>query len=479
MDTKLRVRSRHAWLGFALFLASSTSQAEVTLVPGTDLMGGDYKGFALDAASPETCRQACADDAKCKSFTYVNPGVKGPAAMCYLKDSVPASTANACCTSGKKSGAIKIAPTPPGPPAPSPGKDAGNTPIILGKLLVPAAKPAVLVNLPPGLVFTLKGDMTGWTPLTNGAPKGGVSVVKLKNGEGRVIVRAGDGDLYVAPINLLNPGTLDTAAWIALGRSPRSEPHCQPNVSTQDPFSDFACVYLGKNGSVTLSTITANTSGNRSYLGGQNAGSRPTLVPDFSETNYLKKGFEHSYEVLARDGGLGAFRLKINGMVSQDDLYKSVPAKNYDNEDPSDWQKMSAAMATPIDCARDSLCAVGTGSDQVMTFALAHQPLSEIRKDLGSFVSPGKVPSGLSTDIAPALVQLSKRNEVFVRGKNGHIYRWRLSNKPADAQWQDMGGDAMAGSSITCRANNEQPMCFIQATDGKIYWRKFDSQVAL
>jgi hypothetical protein len=48
------------------------------------------------------CQQQCADNAPCRAWTYVNPGVQGPQARCYLKGSMPVEVANACCTSGIK-----------------------------------------------------------------------------------------------------------------------------------------------------------------------------------------------------------------------------------------------------------------------------------------------------------------------------------------------------------------------------------------
>jgi hypothetical protein len=74
----------------------------VSMQAGTDRMGGDYRGFALDQADPQLCRKACADEAVCRSYTYVNPGLKGPKAMCFLKKSTPPSTPSPCCTSGEK-----------------------------------------------------------------------------------------------------------------------------------------------------------------------------------------------------------------------------------------------------------------------------------------------------------------------------------------------------------------------------------------
>jgi hypothetical protein len=79
----------------------------VTLQPGTDRMGGDFRGFAMPQPDPQQCRQACADDRACRAYTYVNPGLKGPQAMCFLKNSTPPATASGCCTSGQKIEAIR------------------------------------------------------------------------------------------------------------------------------------------------------------------------------------------------------------------------------------------------------------------------------------------------------------------------------------------------------------------------------------
>jgi len=86
-----------------LYNMPSLAKTVVSIQAGMDRMGGDFKGFALDEADPQQCRQACANEAACKSYTYVNPGIKGPQAMCFLKNTIPPATANDCCTSGQKS----------------------------------------------------------------------------------------------------------------------------------------------------------------------------------------------------------------------------------------------------------------------------------------------------------------------------------------------------------------------------------------
>ncbi len=64
-----------------------------------DRPGGDYANFDLNGTYPSDCRDACAKDSKCQAWTYVQPGVQGPKARCWLKASVPPPHPNTCCIS--------------------------------------------------------------------------------------------------------------------------------------------------------------------------------------------------------------------------------------------------------------------------------------------------------------------------------------------------------------------------------------------
>jgi hypothetical protein len=63
--------------------------------PGSDISFAD-----LAAADPNLCEQSCDANGACRAWTYTKPGVKGPAARCYLKGSVPAAVSDPCCVSG-------------------------------------------------------------------------------------------------------------------------------------------------------------------------------------------------------------------------------------------------------------------------------------------------------------------------------------------------------------------------------------------
>lgn len=75
----------------------------VTLEAGTDRAGGDYRSFELNRPEAEICRQECAGDSKCRAYVYVKPGVQGPSARCWLKESIPPARRDECCVSGVKS----------------------------------------------------------------------------------------------------------------------------------------------------------------------------------------------------------------------------------------------------------------------------------------------------------------------------------------------------------------------------------------
>jgi hypothetical protein len=75
-----------------------------------DRPGNDYKKFDLPADDPLLCLNACAGEPQCKAWTYVKPNsTQGFAPRCWLKDTVPARVADACCASGVKG----AAPPPP------------------------------------------------------------------------------------------------------------------------------------------------------------------------------------------------------------------------------------------------------------------------------------------------------------------------------------------------------------------------------
>lgn len=68
-----------------------------------DRGGSDYKNYEVSGGH-ELCRDACANDANCRAYTYTRPW-QGYSAKCWLKDRVPEPVpGRSCCISGVKGG---------------------------------------------------------------------------------------------------------------------------------------------------------------------------------------------------------------------------------------------------------------------------------------------------------------------------------------------------------------------------------------
>lgn len=66
---------------------------------GINRPGSDYRNF--DAKNWQACNTACSNDGlKCKVWTFVRPGVQGPAGRCWLKNAEPRSVRDPNCISG-------------------------------------------------------------------------------------------------------------------------------------------------------------------------------------------------------------------------------------------------------------------------------------------------------------------------------------------------------------------------------------------
>ena len=52
---------------------------------GVVLMGGDFDKMTTSDDEGRACAVTCVENSECKAFTWVRPGVQGPAAMCWIK----------------------------------------------------------------------------------------------------------------------------------------------------------------------------------------------------------------------------------------------------------------------------------------------------------------------------------------------------------------------------------------------------------
>jgi hypothetical protein len=89
---------------FSLFsiIGIDVTSAQDRFEQNINRQGRDYSSFDQRTATPFECRNACANDSRCKAWTYVKPGIQGPKARCWLKDAVPQARSSNCCTSGVK-----------------------------------------------------------------------------------------------------------------------------------------------------------------------------------------------------------------------------------------------------------------------------------------------------------------------------------------------------------------------------------------
>lgn len=83
--------------------ADAAKPPQMTVEKNTDRYGSDYRRIVMEKPQANVCRKTCKDDARCKAYTFVKPGVQHPTkAICYLKNPAPPKTPNNCCESGEK-----------------------------------------------------------------------------------------------------------------------------------------------------------------------------------------------------------------------------------------------------------------------------------------------------------------------------------------------------------------------------------------
>jgi len=73
---------------------------QYTMEYNTNRPGEDYQDLDLSEPEPELCASACLNEAGCRAWTYVKPGVQGETAKCWLKERVPPTVPDENCVSG-------------------------------------------------------------------------------------------------------------------------------------------------------------------------------------------------------------------------------------------------------------------------------------------------------------------------------------------------------------------------------------------
>lgn len=73
---------------------------KTSLEVNMDRPGSDIDGFWMSSADPWKCHAACRENWRCRSWTYVEPGIHGQLPRCYLKSATPAQVAMSGVVSG-------------------------------------------------------------------------------------------------------------------------------------------------------------------------------------------------------------------------------------------------------------------------------------------------------------------------------------------------------------------------------------------
>ncbi len=358
-----------------------------------------------------------------------------------------------------------------------------------------AATQQELQTVSPGLVATIQtatiapwavaaaasASMQGWTPITNGPALGGASVVRMSNDQADIIVRAGQNKLYIASFSPSSvSGPLGGSAWRQTNVSVTSDPDCEIRPSR----TNYACTFLGEGGAAFIAWIDPTYS-KVTPLGGHNGGARPALAPfpesfvvpanDPNYSNGVPLYFERA-TMFAWDGSIQTWRRRWLAYIpstlggSPPGFTEALPAEE------QGWKLTVSPTLTPMSCAvvgNAMNCLVGS-SNGVRMF-----DLYELNTASGAVLSQA-LSAGIGTSTPVELVGTGSGAAIaVVRGNNGHIYQARRSGAGGFGAWRDEGGAAKAGSNISCIATNEQPMCFIQGPDGRIYFKRLATESGL
>lgn len=71
-----------------------------------DRPGGDYLSSPVPSGDPADCALVCERDRRCRAWSFNYPNETSRAALCWLKNSVPARIADDCCVSGVRGAGV-------------------------------------------------------------------------------------------------------------------------------------------------------------------------------------------------------------------------------------------------------------------------------------------------------------------------------------------------------------------------------------
>jgi hypothetical protein len=86
-------------LGFALAWLAASPDA-VLAQANFDRPGADYAHRIINSGDPADCAIVCERDRRCRAWTFAYPKAPDDGAQCWLKNAVPPRVENRCCVSG-------------------------------------------------------------------------------------------------------------------------------------------------------------------------------------------------------------------------------------------------------------------------------------------------------------------------------------------------------------------------------------------
>ena len=93
------------WVMFA-FLVLAIASPPAFAQSSFDRPGGDYLSTPVPTGDPADCALVCERDRRCRAWSFNFPSDTSHAALCWLKNSVPARVADDCCISGVRGAGV-------------------------------------------------------------------------------------------------------------------------------------------------------------------------------------------------------------------------------------------------------------------------------------------------------------------------------------------------------------------------------------
>jgi PAN domain len=95
-----------ACLGTLILFAVAIGGRPVHAQSNFDRPGGDYSSSPVLSGDPADCALVCERDRRCRAWSFNYPTDIAHAAVCWLKNSVPARIADDCCVSGVRGAGV-------------------------------------------------------------------------------------------------------------------------------------------------------------------------------------------------------------------------------------------------------------------------------------------------------------------------------------------------------------------------------------